>query len=184
MAAPLQDISTFITCIDYWQHLSKLVTLPAATTFLSSPMIDTREELILGALEFCLHSNWSSAASRECILMMATFRGGEELVVSGPVSLPIGNLTEWVPFTFYRPGPNILLSRYDIQEKRRRRESFVWLHLAHFCDHVCVITFDHIFVIIFDHIFVIIFEWYGHAMIPWAFDLTFCYLGRWTNVGS
>jgi len=36
------------------------------------------------------------------------YRGGDDLVVSGPVSLPIGNLTE-----------------YDIQEKRRRRESFV-----------------------------------------------------------
>ena len=30
----------------------------------------------------------------ENLFIVMTFRGGEELVVSGPVSLPIGNLTE------------------------------------------------------------------------------------------
>ena len=31
---------------------------------------------------------------RNHLFIVMTFRGGEELVVSGPVSLPIGNLTE------------------------------------------------------------------------------------------
>ena len=64
--------------------------------------------------------------------------------------------------------------RYDIQEKRRRRESFVWSHFPHLYWHIwsyLVITFvwsylcDHICMIIFvrsylcDHICGIIFVW-------------------------
>ena len=87
-----------VLSVEYRQHLSKLCIIDSTClNWLLFHITLLHSSLLLR------RGPWSTKhvtiiIKRISSHFVATFRGGEELVVSGPVSLPIGNLTEWVHF--------------------------------------------------------------------------------------